>query len=204
MRLASRGYKTILTDISPGVLKRAVENIRKKGLSGRITARQADICDLRKFKKAPFRFILALGDPLSYCGNAKKALAEIKRVAKKGAVLIGDVENRYKIFDGRRASTWKDAKRILTRGTAFWPNRENPAPVRQFTPAELEGLLEGAGWKVLAMYPSNLIWSLVSSELLQQGLTPKKMNEMIALEKKLREDRHLLGCGFEIQYVARS
>ena len=52
------------------------------------------------------------------------------------------------------------------------------------------------------MYPSNLVWSLVSAELLQQGLTPKKMNEMIALEKKLRKDKHLLGSGFEIQYIA--
>jgi SAM-dependent methyltransferase len=203
IRLAQQGYSTILTDISRGVLDRAKENIKKKGLSARITVEQADICDLKKYKAHSFPVILALGDPLSYCGNAKKALNEIKRISKPGGILIGDVENRYKIFDGRRASSWKDAKRILEKGTAFWPDSKSPAPIHQFTPSELKSLLAGTGWKTIDMYPSNLVWSLISSELIQHEIRSKKVvKEMIGLEEKLREDKHLLGCGFEIQFVA--
>ena len=205
MRLAQAGYHTILTDISPGVLKRAKENIKEKGLSEKIKIEQADICDLGKYKESSFALVLALGDPLSYCGNAKKALKGIARVLKKHGILIGDVENRYKIFDGRRASAWKDAKRILSEGTAFWPDRKNPAPIHQFTPTELEGLLGENDLQVINMYPSNLVWSLVSSELIQHEIRSEKvLKEMINLERKLRGDKHLLGCGFEIQFVAKN
>jgi len=117
--------------------------------------------------------------------------------------LIGDVENRYKIFDGRRASSWKEAKRILENGTAFWPDRKNHAPIHQFTPSELEDLLEAGGFKPVKMYPSNLVWSLISSELIQHEIRSKKvLKEMTALEEKLRGDKNLLGCGYEIQFVA--
>lgn len=204
IRLALEGYSAILTDISPGMLERAKEKIDKEGLSDKIIIEQADICNLKKYKESSFSLVLALGDPLSYCGNAEKALKEINRVTKGNGVLIGDVENRYKIFDGRRASSWEDAKRILNGGTAFWPDKKNPAPIRQFTPTELENLLVDTGWQLIDMQPSHLIFSLVERELLQQGLASKEgFREMVVLEEKLRKDKHLLGCGFEIQFIAR-
>ena len=203
IRLAMEKYSAILTDISPGILKLAKEKIDKEGLSDKITIEQTDICDLRKYKERSFPLVLALGDPLSYCGNAAKALRAIKRITKEKGILIGDVENRYKMLDGRRASNWEDARRILNEGTAFWPDSKNPAPIRQFTPSELGDLLKAAGWQLIDMYPSHLIWSLLGKELLQQGLASKKgFQDVVVLEEKLRKDKHLLGCGFEIQFIA--
>jgi ubiquinone/menaquinone biosynthesis C-methylase UbiE len=138
IRLAEAGYQVILADISPGLLDCAREKVERAGLCHLVCIEEADICDLTRFSAASCPLILALGDPLSYCSNAAKALAEIRRVAAPEGVLIGDVENRYRgALSKRRATTWADAERILRDGVARWPDPANRAPIRQFAPAEL-------------------------------------------------------------------
>ena len=205
LRIAREGYRVVLVDISPGLLACAREKIEAAGLSKLITIAQADICDLSKFAQASFPLVLALGDPLSYCADAERALLEMHRVAADRACLIGDVENRYRAaLSERRAQSWQDAKRILLEGVAHWPDPENPAPVRQFTPAEIADLLQRTGWSIISMRPSALLGSIISGKILREPCaTEAGTNELIEMERKLREEPSLLGSGQEIQFVAQ-
>jgi len=203
--VAKKGYNAICTDISEGILDRAKERVRKEKLQGKIIVETADICDLSKYKTNSFSFVMAIGDILSYCSDAKKALKEIKRVTKPGGILLGDVENRYKIFDGRRAQSWKDVRRILNGGDAFWQADKNSVSIRQYTPTELKNLLNKSGWKTLEMSPSHLMWSLFNEQFLQEAINSKDgMKEIFKFEKEFSKDVHLLGSGFEIRYVAKN
>jgi len=205
MRLAKEGYSLILTDISEAVLEWAKEKIDNEKLSEKVIVEPADICDLSKYKDNSFSFVMAIGDILSYCSDAEKGLKEIKRVLKPQGLLIGDVENRYKIFDGRRATSWEDAIRILNGGVAYWPDKESPAPIHQFTPTEIEDLLSAHKFQTIEMYPSHLMWGLFNEEFLQQAINSKGgLQEIVNIEKKMSKDKHLLGCGFEIQFIVRN
>lgn len=81
---------------------------------------------------------------------------------------------------------------------------DRSAPIRQFTPAEVRNLFTRAGWQVIAMYPSAVLASSVRAEMLQQACeSPEGFKEAVALEERLREEPSLLGCGMDIQFVAR-
>lgn len=205
LRLAKEGYAVALADISPGLLACAREKIEAAGLAARISIEEADVCDLSRFDDAAFPVVLALGDVLSYCGDSGRALREIRRVTADGGVLIGDVENRYRaaLFP-RRARSWEQARAILMEGEARWPDPENRAPIREFTPADLKELLKAAGWTLVAMYPSDAVASSVSSEIFEEALRSEAgLADVVALEERLREDPSLLGAGSDLQFVAR-
>ena len=205
LRIAAEGYPVVLTDISPGLLDRAREKIQVANLGEKIRIQQADMCDLSAFGDCGHVLVLALGDPLSYCDDADQALREIHRVTAEDGILIGDVENRYRAaLSTRRATCWKDAKKILLEGWAHWPEQDNPAPIRQFTPSEIKQLLVATDWTVIDMHPGRVLWSLVSEQILQEATeSDETLGEMVDLEQQLREDPALLGCGTEIQFVAR-
>jgi len=205
LRIAEKGHPVVLVDISSGLLACAREKIQAAGLSDLITMTQADICDLSEFAQESFPLVLALGDPLSYCDDAEKALLEMRRVAADRACLIGDVENRYRAaLSERRARSWEDAKRILLEGVAHWPDPENPAPVREFTPAEIADLLQRTGWSVISLRPSGLLAATMSDKILREACANDAgTKELIEVERQLREDPSLLGSGQEIQFIAQ-
>ena len=148
--------------------------------------------------------MLALGDPLSHCHDAARALREILRVTGPGGVLIGDVENRYAALrDGRRAESWQHATRVLSDGIARWSGEGDFAPIRAFTPSEVRGVIEESGWRCESLYPSDLLASIVRRDMFETAVTERPMDELVALGERLREDASLLGCGTEIQFVAR-
>ena len=204
IRLAQEGPRVLLTDISQGLLARAREKVEAAGLGLLVQIEEADICDLSRHPEASFPLVLALGDPLSYCDDAAKALREVRRVTAPASILIGEVESRYRAaLSRRRAATWGDAKRILGQGIASWPEPENPAAIREFSPSELEALLKESGWQPEHLYPSDLLASLVAEPILQEALrSPAHFAQALALEEFLRADAALLGSGMEIQFVA--
>ena len=205
LRVAATGRRVRLTDLEQAPLARAREKIARAGLEGRIRTEQVDLCDLGRYADGAFPLILALGDPLSYCEDAERALVEMHRVLAPGGVLIADVENRYwSASFARRARSFDEAKRILLDGVAYWPDHTPPLRIREFTPAELRELLVHTGWEPLEMYPSDLVVGLLSDGALREvSGRPDGLSELIALECRLREDPSLLGSGTELQLVAR-
>lgn len=205
IRLALEGYPVTLTDISEGMLQQARREVHSCGLADRIRLERVDMVDLGRYADGSFELVLAVGAPLSYTSDPQRAIAEVFRVTRSGGIFIGDGENRYlgALFR-RRAADWADAERILLEGVGRWPDPDNPAPIRMFTPPQLRQTLETAGWHVLGLYASDMVESLVHADIVEQVATrPGMFHEVLALEKLLRVEPSLLASGRDIQFVAR-
>jgi len=202
--LAERGNEVVVADVSAGMLQIAQNNARQASVATRISTIKADICDLSELADERFDLVLALGDPLSYCTDAAKGLAELHRVARKGGMLFAEVENRFTAgrSAGRRGSDWADLREVLRTGQTTMPD----APgfhIRMFEPTELHLLLQDAGWRPVHTMPGHLLWALLGDEVLQQARDDsQQLAEMVATEKKLRACRDLWGAGGDIQVLA--
>ncbi|MBI5091153.1 MAG: methyltransferase domain-containing protein [Candidatus Hydrogenedentes bacterium] len=202
IRLALEGWRVMLTDPAQGLLDCAREKLLALGLLDKVTIMSADVCDLSAFASESRRLVLAMGDPLSYCGDAVKALREVWRVTQAGGVLIGNVECRYRGIDARRAPSWSDAQRILTEGIGYWPGPHHHLAIQMFTPSEFRSLAESVGWQMQVMRPSDLLLSLVGRELLNDAFARGiDLEELAELELRLGEDPSLLGAGTDIWFV---
>ncbi|MCP4050569.1 MAG: methyltransferase domain-containing protein [bacterium] len=94
IRIAKEGYNVILTDISNGMLDIARQKIKNENLESKINIINADITNLNAFKNENFELSLAEGDPVSYCSNPQKAIAELSRVTKANGHITVSVDNK--------------------------------------------------------------------------------------------------------------
>ena len=85
--IAEKGLRVILYDMSPKMLEVAERRIREKNLQNLIQTKLGDICEI-DFPDNFFDFILAENDPISYCSDPKKAVRELSRVLKPGAICV--------------------------------------------------------------------------------------------------------------------
>jgi len=202
--LAERGHEVVIADVSAKMLQIAQDKAEQAGVANRITTVKTDICDLSELADDRFDLALALGDPLSYCTDAARGLAELHRVTRKGGMLFAEVENRFTASrsTGRRGSGWAELRDVLRTGQATMPDAPD-FHIRMFEPTELHLLLQEAGWRPVHTMAGHLLWALLGEEVLQQaGDDPQQFAEMVATEKKLRACRDLWGAGGDIQVLA--
>jgi len=149
--LARMGYQVTLTDISAGMLEMARRKLEAEGLAERVTIRRMDICDMRDLPDGHFDLAMAQGDPLSYCGDPDRAVAELARVTRPGGHVIGSVDSRIQAVGAMAEGDWDLAEQILSTGAMRWPS-DDPAlafPIHAFTVGELQALFERHGLRVV-------------------------------------------------------
>jgi ubiquinone/menaquinone biosynthesis C-methylase UbiE len=126
LRIAELGYRVVIVDVSAGFLARAREKAIAAGVASRVTFMENDICDLSVFEGETSDLVLALGDPIC-CGSSPDRTAKgIFRVTRNGGWFIGDVENRYRSTDERRACGWQELERVLLDGGRTGRGRTKP------------------------------------------------------------------------------
>ena len=151
IELAKMGYNLVLTDISKGMLNKAKIKVKEHDLEARIKMMILDIRDMPEFPDDHFDMVLCQGDPLSYCGDHKKALKELVRVAKPGSVVIASVDNRTSALAWLKDSEDREAvQRFLETGDVEMPTgkEEFTYTIHAFTPEELKDLFESNGLQV--------------------------------------------------------
>ena len=202
--LAERGHEVVVADVSADMLQVARHKAEQAGVADHVSIFKADICDLSELADDRFDLSLALGDPLSYCTDAAKGLAELHRVTRRGGMLFAEVENRFTAArsGGRRGSGWAELRDVLRTGQATMPDAPD-FRIRMFEPTELHLLLQEAGWRPVQTMPGHLLWALLGDDVLQQARDdPQQLAEMVATEKRLRVCRDLCGAGGDIQVLA--
>lgn len=205
LRIAGAGHPVLFTEISLENCALARHKAESAGLTHRIEFGVANLPDLSQFASSSFPLVLAVGNPLGLCGVTEQALREVERVTRGQGILIGEVENRYRhLGHYLRTQSWTDTKRLAYEGIGRRPYAGGVMPHREFTSHEIRALLEEAGWEVLEMYPTRLVDLFLPQKYWQQAIDQTgDLSEVIELENHMRKDPDLLGCGTEIQFVAR-
>ena len=159
LALARQGYRMTLLDLSPALLDLARARIAeaRSEVANRIDAIiEGSVTDLATFDAARFDAVLCLGGILSHLpepDDRRRALAELRRVARPGGLLFISVFNRLAGF--RSAVQWPDAwpqffPRLLRGGRV--PMGPNGIPTYAFYPEEFVAELTAAGFTVRALY----------------------------------------------------
>ncbi|MFH1141386.1 MAG: class I SAM-dependent methyltransferase, partial [Chloroflexota bacterium] len=102
IELANRGYEVVLLDLTPGNLNFARRQIKKAKVQEQVKAVvEGSIVDLARYADATFDAVVCLGGPLSHVLDQRardKAIAEMIRVAKRGAPILVSVMGRLSLL----------------------------------------------------------------------------------------------------------
>lgn len=200
--IAKKGLKVVIFDISQDMLKVASAKVRKSGLQDRVSFRRGDICNV-PFNDNSFDFVLAEGDPISYCSDPDLAVKELGRVLKPNCYLSAGVDSYYYTLSGMLSRPEIDfdkfekvrrEKRLFAKdcGFSFW----------LFTPEDLKKLFNKRGFKVIKIAGKPVMFRNrpETAPLLNN---PEKARRLIEIEFEFCETASIIGCGGHLHIVAQ-
>lgn len=200
--LARQGYEVTLTDISQGMLDVAREKLQAAGLLGLVTILQQDIRDMVDLDGEAFDLVLAEGDPLSYCEDPTAAMRELARVARLGAHVIASVDSRIACLYHLNQLDFEAGAELLRSGRLTWRGEtdEFSFPIHAFTVAELTGLFEAHGLRVVRVLGKPVFFRRLSAETQAQILADDELTRrLVELECRYADDPAWAGSGGHIE-----
>jgi len=200
--IAKKGLKVVIFDISQDMLNVASVKVRESGLEGSVSFRQGDICNM-PFGDNSFDFVLAEGDPISYCSNPDLAVKELGRVLKPDCYLSAGTDSLYSIL-GRMLNqpdidlnqfhkVFKE-KRFFAKNWGFdcW----------LFTPKDLRKLFTKHGFKVVRIAGKPVMFrSRPETEAILKD--PAKVQKVLDIEFRFCEETSIVGYGGHLHIIAR-
>ena len=197
--IAKRGLRVVLYDISREMLEVARRKIRAEGLEDLVEIRQGDVCKI-DYPDETFDFVLAEGDPISYCSNPLKAVSEIYRVLKHGCYAVAGVDSLYAVI--RRILYHEQdvdkALRVLEEGRFY--AKKWGFYCWAFTPKSLKKLFTRCGFEVVKIVGKPVLFLYALEPLLQDE---EKARKILELDLRVCEDESIVGFGGHLHIVAR-
>ena len=202
-RLAPMGYRMVLSDLSPEMVRCARDKVERLGLSDRVVAYHVlDICDMHALPEASFDLALALGGPLTLCRDARMAVNEFRRVVKPGGYVVCDTADRYRTaLDLVRENELGQIAKVLDTGQF---SRPDGLADHRFGPQELADLFEANGMEAVHIagvcpffdfLPTREHVSILDDEYV--------LETMLDLGERYAEDASVVGLSGRLLIVAR-
>jgi ubiquinone/menaquinone biosynthesis C-methylase UbiE len=156
VRLARHGKEVIGVDISEELLE--VARQRCRGLSN-VTLMKEDARKL-PFQDDSFDCIFSYGDVLSHIVDGyEQALSEMSRVAKRGAVVTFEVDNKWHLgIPYHPRELWHNLRH---RGRGHTERRWEGMQFKTFTHPELVGLLKKHRLELVEYHGHNILSSII-------------------------------------------
>lgn len=202
-RIAKAGYQNVvLADISAGMLDMARKKCEKQNIANQIEIVKCDICKMDMFEDGAFEMVLSEGDPISSCGNPRKAVKEIARVLKPGGKALCSVDNKFGaihyFLDREKLDELED---FLRTGWSNWLTKAQNEQfgVKFFAPDELRQIFEKAGLAVQSMVGKTVIPWRRYYKLLDKR---KNLEQIARIELSLNRESSLIGSASHIEVVA--
>ncbi len=204
IKLAKQGYTVYLVDLSSEMLKEASQKIESEGLSGKVHISEGDILSL-DFPSDHFDFVLCEGDPVSYCAeNHFRAIKELVRVAKPGAVIEIGVDNRYMFFLRESANKgFSEGERVLEHGLAV-DKRETKTFT--FTPRVFQEEFNKCGADLLKVVGKPVFWMLAApyfDDIVEKITNDASFRKMILKYELILNEEGFGPVGNHLQAIAR-
>jgi SAM-dependent methyltransferase len=176
---------------------------RDLDLVDRIEMAVSDICDMPEYPEDHFAMVLCEGDPLGYCGDHARAMAELVRVVRLGGRVVASVDNRPAVLRWLgEAPDLEAVERLLETGDVVNPaERENfRYVVHTFTSEELQELFQSSGLDV-----ERIIGKLVLAHRLSglESDDPEIQEWLYELELKHNADPAYLPWAGHLEIVGR-
>jgi len=200
--IAKKGLKVIVYDISKEMLKVAWQKVKQENLEKLVSLVQGDICRI-PFPNNSFEFVLAEGDPISYCGSPENAAKELSRVLKQNCYIAAGVDSLFAIL--RRMLNSKQVnfdevlkvfkkKRFYAKDWGFdcWA----------FTPRDLRRLFTKYELKITKIVGKPIMFmGRPETNFIFQD--KEKTRKLLEIELKFCENTDIVGYGGHLHVVAK-
>ncbi|WP_435154416.1 class I SAM-dependent methyltransferase [Haladaptatus sp. DFWS20] len=211
--LAERGLNVTLVDLSERQVELARENAKSRGLEGRISTEQGDVCDLR-FENERFDAVCCLGGPLSHVVDDDEratAMAELRRVARLNSPVFVSVIGRFAAIrdivkfnldasHGLLAPVAEDGKYTAERVDEY-SDGEGWAECHFFRADEFEAELESAGFEVQQLVGLEGVANRMKVEL--EEADDEVVESVREVVRMFREDRTVVDFSEHMLAVCR-
>lgn len=209
LRMAKKGCRVILLDISEAMLNIAKEKVEKEGLQHRIIIEKGDI---RKLKYADETFDMILCEhTLFLFDEPDVAVKEIARVLKKGAPLVISAQNLYvqllmhlPCTEIPTSEKLEEVLDVLLRRKYDAMTKNGKVKIYTWTPDEFHNLLERNGFNVQKIVGKGMTMPLrITHELyMKKEYSEDLLNKILQLELALCEKPDALALAAHLQAIA--
>lgn len=203
LKLLKSGYPTTFVDHSGAMIEQVREKLGSNPRAKKASLLVGDIVNMPELAAKHFALILAMGDPLSICSDAKAAAAEMFRVARKGGVVIATADNKFAALEHyAKAGKLDELEKFVSTGRTHWLTADSREQfeLTTFTPGSLRKLFEWAGFEVISVIGKPIIPVREHPELLGSSQAIERLLEM---EEQLRSDPASAARAAHLQITAR-
>jgi SAM-dependent methyltransferase len=204
LRLLKTGLATTFVDHAAAMIEQTRAKVGAMGSKAKkATLLVADIVDLAALPSDTFSLTLAMGDPLSICSDAARAVREMHRIAKPGGVVIATADNKLAALDHYVERGNLDAlEEFAHTGRTNWltADERERFELTTFTPVGLRKLFEKSGFDVIDLMGKTILPIRQNKALLDK---PDAVERLLKLETELARDATATARAGHLQITAR-
>lgn len=204
LRLLKSGFATTFVDHAAAMIEQTRAKVDELGSKARrATLVVADIVDMPQVPSGTFDLIVAMGDPLSICTDARRAAREMLRITGPGGVVIATADNKLAALDHyAERGKLDDLEQFVHTSRTRWltPDEREQFELTTFTPLTLRKLFEQAGFEVLQLVGKTILPIRQNKHLLEkEDAVPR----LLRLEQELSKDPTTAARAAHLQITAR-
>jgi SAM-dependent methyltransferase len=210
LKLLKAGFPTHFVDLSIKMLDTVHDKLAAwaaqpdlSAKAARATVLQADAVDLSALPAEHFALAVGMGDVVSICSDAERALAQVHRLLQPGGVFVFTVDNRLAGLDHFADSGNLEALRAFVKtGQTHWLTRQESEQfeVHMFLPSQIETLAKARGFEVLSRIPKTVLPVRKNPQMLAE---PGALERLVELEQLLAREPSSLGRASHLQLAVR-
>jgi len=204
LKLLKSGFPTTFVDHAAAMIEQIRPKLESFGSkASKATLLVADIVEMPAVPSDTFQMVLAMGDPLSICSDAKRAAREMARITKPGGIVIATADNKLAAIDHfvERGSL-DELEAFIQTGKTNWltADERERFELTTFTPQSLRRLFDGNGFETIHITGKTIVPVRNNRKLLE---LPNAVERLLALEAELGKDpASAARCG-HLQVVAK-
>lgn len=204
LKLLKSGFATTFVDSAAAMIEQVRGKLEAMGPKAkRATLLAADMVEMPTLAADQFELILAMGDPLSICSDAQRAVREMHRITKAGAMVIATADNKLAALDHYVEQGNLDALEQFVRSSKTqWltGDQREQFELTTFTPATLRKLFEQGGFEVIDIRGKTIIPVRQNRKLLEY---PNAIERLLKMESELSRDPAAAARAGHLQIAAR-